>query len=179
MLIINSAFFSMVRGVTWSVYRSFSYSTTKQQGYNRRRIVIPHDRDPISKFTYAWEWIYDDPSKIQQSQTYTDLRLMWANVLPMQGMFGEFLYQPDDSTNWATTQMTLATPDSNGNVELTHPIAGVAVEGIQELNGVLPTVYFNGVPQGSPTIYGPSTVAPYLGYVIGNASGKVVSVTFP
>lgn len=174
-VVINSAIFNRVRGITWNVDREEMWSTLKQQSQNGRYIRIPNWKQPLWRFVYRWGYIKDKPDDMVPGNIYTDLRTLWGIVLPFQGQAIDFMYQPDDT---AVINRVLAPADANGNVEITHDIGGYA-ESVQALDRNSLIVTFNGVLQTNPVIAPPSTVPPYLGYVIQSVPGTaVVQVSF-
>ncbi len=160
-MVINSAVFARVRGVTWNIDRDYQWSTLKQQAQNGRYIRIPNWKQPLWKFVYRWGYVKDNPNDIVPGNTFTDLRTLWGKLLPLQGQANDFFYQPDDS---AVINQLLVN-DGNGNAEIIHSIGGYP-ESVQALDTNSLIVTFDDVLQSSPTIAPPSTVPPYLGYVI-------------
>lgn len=161
-LVINSAIFNRVRGITWNVDREEQWSTLKQQAQNGRFVRFPNWQQPLWRFVFRWGYIKDKPDDMVPGNVYTDLRTLWGDVLSFQGQAKDFFYQPDDT---AVINRVLAPPDLNGNVEITHDIGGYS-ESVQALDPNSLIVTFNGILQLSPSIAAPSTVAPYLGFVI-------------
>lgn len=165
-----------VRGAAWSVVKRPVYNTIEQTASNGRKIRLPQWIAPLWEFDFTWTVLSDNINilPIKQGNTYTDYItfLQWA--LGVYGKALDFVYQPEDS------QQTLVTlsPDANGNAQVVHYI-GTFAEPVQEVNGTTIQVYFNGVLQAAPTIGQPSSVAPYLGYVIQNCpTGQTVQASF-
>lgn len=174
-LVINSAIFNRVRGVTWNIDREDMWSTLKTQTQNGRWIRIPNWSQPLWRFVYRWGYVKDRPNDLVAGNAYTDLRTLWGDILSFKGQAVDFFYQPDDS---AVINRVLLPADANGNVEITHDIGGYS-ESVQalDLNSLLVT--FNGILQPTPSIAGPNTVAPYLGYVIQSVPAQTaVQVSF-
>jgi hypothetical protein len=170
--IINSTIFNRVRGVTWSIDKDQTWSTIVQQSQNGRVITIPNFKQPLWKFVYRWGYVKNNSADILTGNTYTDLRTLWGQLLALQGQAGNFFYQPDDSS--VVLQQLIV--DANGNAEVVHNIGGY-LESVQALGTI--QIFFNGVLQASPTIAPPSTIAPYLGYVVQNIPGSTnVTATF-
>ena len=171
-MILNTAVLNKVRGVTWSIDREEMASTLVQRAQNGRPIRVPNYSQSLWKFVYRWGYIKDGFGANLPGNADTDLRTLWGQLLPLHGQAVNFLYQPPDSvvTNFALTV------DASGNAEIVHNIAGY-LESVQFLTNLV--VYFNGLPQSSPMIAAPSTVPPYLGYVIqGIPSNTLVTVSF-
>lgn len=171
-LLLNAQIFNRVRGITWSIDRNMEWSTLEQMSQNGRKIRIPNWKQPLWHFVYRWGYVKDNPNDLFQNNVYTDLKLLWGQLLSLQGKSQDFLFQPDDS---AVTGQPL-TVDSNGNAEIIHSIGGY-FESVQALTGL--QVFFNGVLQANPTVAAPGTVAPYLGYVIQSApTNQAVTVNY-
>lgn len=174
-IVINSAIFNRVRGITWNVDREEQWSTLKQVAQNGRVLRIPNWQQPLWRFVFRWGYLKDRPNDIPVGNIYTDLRTLWGQVLQFKGQAIDFMYQPDDS---AVINRVLGAPDTNGNVEITHDIGGYS-ESVQALDRSSLLVTFNNVLQLNPTIANPNTVPPYLGYVIqGVPNTTAVRVSF-
>lgn len=172
LMLLNTDVLNKVRGVTWSIDRYENQSTLKQIAQNGRPIRVPNWSQHLWKFVYRWGYIKDGFGANLPGNADTDLRTLWGQLLPLHGMAVDFLFQPSDSV--VTNQQLIV--DVNGNAEIVHSIGGY-LESVQYLTGLV--VLFNGVPQFSPTVAAPSTVAPYLGYVIqGIPANTTVTVSF-
>jgi hypothetical protein len=172
LMLLNTDVLAKVRGVTWSIDRYEMQSTLKQVAQNGRPIRIANYTQPLWKFVYRWGYVKDGFGANLPGNADTDLRVLWGQLLPLHGMAVDFLYQPTDSL---VTNQNL-TVDVNGNAEIVHNIAGY-LESVQYLTNLV--VLFNGIPQISPSVAAPSTVPPYLGYVIqGISPGTIVTVSF-
>lgn len=171
--VVNTQVFNRVRGVTWSIDRTEQQSALVQRSQNARVIRVNNWSQPLWKWTYRWGYVKDGFGNNLVGNIYTDLRTLWGQLLPLHGQSGDFLYQPDDS-NVSGQHLSV---DANLNAEITHNIGGYQ-ESVQYLT--LLYVFFDGVLQPTPTIAPPSTVAPYLGYVIQGVPSQstVVTVNF-
>lgn len=167
---------TQVRGVAWSVVKRPIYNTIEQQSVNGRKIRIAQWVAPLWEFDFTWTVLSDNTYvlPIKQGNTYTDYVTFLSWALSQYGKGLDFVYQPEDSVQ---TLVTLA-PDANGNAQVVHYIGDFA-EPVQEVNGTNILVYFNGTLQVSPTIGQPSSIAPYLGYVVQNCPvGQTVQVSY-
>lgn len=167
---------TQVRGVAWSVIKRPVYSTIEQQSANGRKIRIAQWAAPLWEFDFTWTVLSDNVNilPIKQGNTYTDYITFLQWLLGQYGKGLDFVYQPEDSVQ---TNVPL-TVDSTGNAQLVHYIGNFA-EPVQEVNGTNIQVFFNGVLQPAPTIGQPSSIAPYLGYVIQNCpAGQTVTASF-
>lgn len=172
LMLLNTDVLNRVRGVTWSIDRYENQSTLLQVAQNGRPIRIANFSQPIWSFIYRWGYIKDGFGPNLPANADTDLRTLWGKLLPLHGQAINFLYQPDDS-NVVNLRLTV---DSNNNAEIVHPIDDY-FESVQFLQNLV--VYFNGLPQSSPVVAAPSTVPPYLGYVIQSIPpGAIVTVSF-
>jgi hypothetical protein len=170
--VINTQIFNRVRGVTWKLDRNEMESALVQKSQNGRVIRVNNWPQPLWQFVWRWGYVKDGFGPNLVGNVYTDLKTLWGQILPLHGQAGDFLYQPDDS-NVQNQQLIV---DSNGNAEIVHDIGGY-LESVQYLT--LLYVRFNGVLQPTPSVAAPSTVPPYLGYVIqGVPSNTVVTVDF-
>lgn len=170
--VVNTQIFNRVRGVTWSIDREIQQSTLVQTAQNGRPIRIPNWQQPLWSFKYRWGYVKDGFGPALPGNTYTDLKTLWGQILPFHGQAVDFLYQPDDSNVQGQTLIV----DVNGNAEITHSIGGYQ-ESVQYITFI--EVFFNGIKQPNPTIAQPSTVAPYLGYVIQSVpANTIVTVNF-
>lgn len=164
------------RGVAWSVVKRPVSSTIEHPAVNARKIRLPQWGAPLWEFDFTWTVLSDNVNIIgvMVGNTFTDYITFLQWSLALFGRALDFAYQPEDSIQ---TQVQLF-PDANGNAQLIHPI-GTFLEPVQEVNGTVIQVFFNNVLQSNPTIAQPSSIAPYLGYVIQNCpAGQTVTVNY-
>lgn len=180
LMILNSAVLKRTRGVTWNVDRNENWSTLSHQASNGKYFRSPYWKAPLWDFVYRWGYLRDQPNNILQGNAYTDLRQLWGQILPLNGMAFDFLYQPDDSVviGQPLTLVTDPTSPSFKNAEIVHNVGGY-LESVQYLTGL--NVYFDGDLQdtSSLTIAPPGTVPDTLGWTIQLITGTpVVTVDF-
>ena len=175
-MLFNTDILNRIRGVAWSFERDYGYNNIRQLSPNGKMIRVPLWSAPLWNFKYTWGYIKDWTDDIQVGETYTDFKILLGQLLPLMGEYNEFDYQPDDSV--VTTQ-TL-TVDTLGNAQIVHNIGGF-LEPVQNLaGGNITHLYHDGVLQSLPSINQPSSIAPYLGYVLSGqpTDGTVVTVDF-
>lgn len=160
-----------MRGLGWSMEDAPGFNTLDQKTQGGREVMNSLYLNPLHAWKLVFNFLENDPALNLEGNPDTDMRMLYSFFTAMNGRFGEFLYQPRDS---AFVQVQLAVPDANGYVELALPDGPFFSESVQEMNGVLPTIYLYN-PSGSPpgysdvtdtcTFYTAGSVAPYSGIV--------------
>jgi hypothetical protein len=153
------------------------FNNAQQFSPNGKSVRIPFWSAPLWQWAWKWNYIKDWADDIKSGNTCTDFLTLIGQLLPLMGELNEFDYQPNDS-------VVLAQPltiDTVGNAQIVHNLGGY-LEPVQNLlGGNITNLYFNGVLQAGPyTIDQPSSVAPYLGFVLPGmpTDGTIVTVDF-
>ena len=176
-MIFNTAILSTVRGVSWEVERDYMFNNAIQQSPNGKTVRVPFWSAPLWQWAFKWNYIKDWTDDIKVGNTYTDFVTLIGQLLPLMGELNEFDYQPNDSVVLAQA----LTVDLLGNAQVVHNIGGY-LEPVQDLaGGTVTNLYYDGVLQAGPySIAQPSSIAPYLGFVLTGmpTDGTIVTVDF-
>jgi hypothetical protein len=176
-MLFNTDILAKVRGVSWEFEKDYLYNTIVQRATNGKTQRVALWSAPLWQFAYKWNYVKDWPDDKMPAATFTDMQQLLGQLLPLLGEANEFDYAPTDSV--VTGQQLF--PDTLGNAQVVHSIGGF-LEPVQDLaGGNITHLYYNGTLQAGPyAIFQPSSVAPYLGYVLPSmpTDGTVVTVDF-
>jgi hypothetical protein len=104
-----------VKGLTWTIMRTFEFATTVQSAPNLYTTRIAQTRNPVWHWLLIYDYIYDgwlSPNNTRPNNPYTDFDTLLGFLLNVQGRFASFLYndtqKPDNyvgpgvlTTGWA------------------------------------------------------------------------------
>jgi hypothetical protein len=181
---------AIVRGLGFTVSKGWEFPAIVQTSPSGDRTAIGQADNPIWHWELKYDLLWDDPSRIQQALTATDLQTMVGFLMKQKGPVGEFLYEdPDD--NAAVTQRLSLVNDGAGNYysPIQRDMGGLFLEDITDLQPLgeidytTLTVKANSVTQNHPANYsliGPRVSFPgysFLGLVIQWAAQPTEPIT--
>ena len=90
-----------IRGLTWTVNRSFTFNTIIPDSANQLEIAIANSPNPLWTWEFIYDYIKNDAADIQSIYwPYTDLQTFIGFLMARQGRYDEFLfYDPSPDMN--------------------------------------------------------------------------------
>lgn len=87
-------------GPSWNVKQSASWNNHRYQSVNGRVLVVKYWNNPLWKWEFVYEQLFDDPNKSNRYYTFpisaTDFEILKGFYHGMQGQGNIFAYQPPD-----------------------------------------------------------------------------------
>src|ERR1035437_3358825 len=145
----NEIYPSAVRGLTYTVGKSPSFSTIPQRAASGFETRIAQMQNPLWNWELIYEYLKDDPSDIAPTLTYTDLLTLMGFYAARLGTFDNFLFSdPNDNTVTPASQTLQVVNDGAGNyyTPIQRQIGGQFYEDVSDLDGTL-ALYANAVLQ--------------------------------
>lgn len=156
-----------IAGLGWSMTDEPEFNTLDQKTQGGREVMNSMYLNPLHSFELVYNFLENQQASSVEGNPDTDFRMMYSFYLAQTGRFQELLYKPREST---VTHGLLAAPDANGYVEIVYLTGPFFGESVQEMNGILPTIYvYNGSTYtdvtSTCTFYTAGSVSPYAGIV--------------
>lgn len=148
-----------LRGPGWSVKKTPTWNNERQQTTSGRTLVVKYWVNPLWKWEFTYEVIFDNPNYPNPFYTIpfpaTDLEILQSFYCGMEGMGNEFAYQPPDSarggsftiTSAAATTANIAVLGINTSVPVTQLRLGDSLH----ISGLSTATYLNA---GNGTVIG-------------------------
>jgi hypothetical protein len=162
----NAVFPAAVRGLTWTILKSFEFDTIVQSSPAKIETRVNQMQNPVWHLTFIYDYLKDYAWDIVPGLNYTDYQTMLGFCLARQGKFDDFLY--DDTSDNSVGPGLLPSGDPNPQAQLQliqdsstgiwySPIqrnmGGQFYEDITDLQAGGITVYGNGAVQIPVTQY--------------------------
>lgn len=178
----NTIFPSLIKGITWTVLRTPTFSTIEQlsSGYQATRVA--QYRNPVWKWQLVWDYLYGNwpgPNNTMAYGPWTDISTLMGFFLARRGKFSDFLYvEPSDFS--VGPALVSTSPNAQAELQVVtdgaghyfspvqRSMGGMFSEDITDLNPIAPaagaiSVYANGSSQTygvDYTLAGPGLAIP-------------------
>lgn len=120
----NAVYPAAVRGLTWTILKSFEFDTIVQPSPAKIETRVEQMQNPVWHWTYIYDYLKDYSWDIVPGLNYTDYQTLLGFCLARQGKFDDFLLDdtsdnsvgpgllPDGSPNLQAQLQLIQDPDS-------------------------------------------------------------------
>ena len=144
---MSNLLFPKIRGLTWSVTKTPTFSTEIQESIAGREVRVQNFQNPIWEFTLSYEYLLNDPAT-RDENGQTPLETLAGFFLARGGQFDDFLLNESDLTGRLEDSVYSGQPIGTGDgsttsFQLVRNIGGF-LEAVQNPMNQTATVYVNG-----------------------------------